>query len=116
MGRTRFGNILERAVAILRSMAVEARPDPSPAEGDASAVRLLPDFLIVGAPRCGTTFMYEYLDQHPQIYMSPIKEPQHFATDLDSGSYLDSLSFMRDRQAYRSLLHRAPPAPHNRET
>ena len=53
--------------------------------------------------------MYEYLDQHPQIYMSPIKEPQHFATDLDSGSYLDSLSFMRDRQAYRSLFDGARP-------
>ena len=63
-----------------------------------------PDFLIVGAPRCGTTFMYRYLNEHPQIYMSPTKEPQHFATDLDSGSYLDSVSFLRDGDAYKALF------------
>lgn len=68
-----------------------------------------PDFFIVGAPRCGTTFMYEYLGRHPQIYMSPTKEPQFFATDLDSGSYLDSLSFMRDRDRYLALFEGARP-------
>ncbi|HEY7600036.1 MAG TPA: sulfotransferase [Candidatus Limnocylindrales bacterium] len=71
--------------------------------------RRLPDFLIVGAPRCGTTFMYEYLDQHPGVFMSPVKEPNHFATDLDSGSYLDAISFMRDRQRYRALFADARP-------
>jgi hypothetical protein len=68
-----------------------------------------PDFFIVGAPRCGTTFMYEYLNQNPQIYMSPVKEPQHFATDLDSGSYLDSLTFLRDRNKYLALFEAARP-------
>ena len=71
--------------------------------------RLHPDFLIVGAPRCGTTFMYEYLNQHPRVFMSPIKEPNHFATDLDSGNYLDSISFMRDRQRYLALFSDARP-------
>ena len=66
-----------------------------------------PDFFIVGAPRCGTTFMYEYLDRHPAVFMSRIKEPQHFATDLDSGSYLDSVSFMRDRSVYLDLFKEA---------
>src|SRR5262245_35088144 len=65
--------------------------------------RALPDFVIPGVPRAGTTFLYEYLDQHPQIYMSPIKEPNFFATDLDSGSYLDSVTFMRDRERYLAL-------------
>ena len=63
-----------------------------------------PDFVIPGAPRTGTTFMHEYLDQHPSIYMSPVKEPNHFATDLDSGGYLDSLTFMRDREKYLALF------------
>jgi hypothetical protein len=53
--------------------------------------------------------MYEYLDRHPQIYMSPAKEPQHFATDLDSGSYLDSLTFLRDRNRYLALFDAARP-------
>lgn len=39
----------------------------------------MPNFLIIGAPKSGTTALYHYLDQHPQIYMSPIKEPNFFA-------------------------------------
>jgi hypothetical protein len=41
-----------------------------------------PDFFIVGASKCGTTAMYEYLNQHPEIYMSPEKEPAYFGRDL----------------------------------
>ena len=32
-----------------------------------AAARPLPDFLIIGAQRCGTTSLYRYLDQHPQV-------------------------------------------------
>lgn len=39
----------------------------------------MPNFLIIGAARSGTTALYRYLNQHPQIYMSPIKEPNFFA-------------------------------------
>ena len=80
---------------------------PRRSHSPASAPARYPDFFIVGAPRCGTTFMYEYLNQHPDIYMSPIKEPQHFATDLDSGSYLDSVTFMRETERYLSLFEGA---------
>jgi len=38
-----------------------------------------PNFLIVGAAKAGTTSLYYYLRQHPQIYMSPAKEPSFFA-------------------------------------
>jgi hypothetical protein len=41
-----------------------------------------PDFFIVGAPRCGTTAMYTYLRQHPQVFMPEHKEPMYFGTDL----------------------------------
>jgi hypothetical protein len=41
-----------------------------------------PDFFIVGAPRCGTTAMYTYLRQHPQIFMPEHKEPMYFGADL----------------------------------
>jgi hypothetical protein len=44
-----------------------------------------PNFFIVGAPKCGTTALYEYLRPHPNIFMSPVKEPHFFATDL--GTY-----------------------------
>jgi hypothetical protein len=42
----------------------------------------LPNFFIVGAPKTGTTSLYHYLDQHPQIYMSAIKEPHYFAAEI----------------------------------
>jgi hypothetical protein len=40
----------------------------------------LPNFFIVGAPKCGTTALYEYLKAHPNIFMAP-KERHFFATD-----------------------------------
>lgn len=41
----------------------------------------MPNFLIIGAAKGGTTSLYHYLDQHPQIYMSPVKEPRFFALE-----------------------------------
>ena len=38
----------------------------------------LPNFLLIGAGRCGTTSLYEYLRQHPDVFMSPVKEPRYF--------------------------------------
>jgi hypothetical protein len=38
----------------------------------------LPDFLIVGANKGGTTSLYHYLKQHPRIYMPMAKEPNFF--------------------------------------
>jgi hypothetical protein len=43
---------------------------------------MLPNFFVVGTPKAGTTSLYNYLDQHPSIYMSPVKEPAFFAPDL----------------------------------
>lgn len=40
---------------------------------------ILPNFLIVGAAKCGTTSLANYLSQHPQVYMSSQKEPRFFA-------------------------------------
>lgn len=39
----------------------------------------LPDFFIVGAAKAGTSSLYAYLNEHPQIFMSPIKETNFFA-------------------------------------
>jgi hypothetical protein len=37
-----------------------------------------PNFFIVGAPRSGTTSLYNYLKLIPNVYMSPVKEPGYF--------------------------------------
>ena len=39
----------------------------------------MPTFLVIGAARSGTTALYTYLRQHPDIFMSSIKEPNFFA-------------------------------------
>jgi hypothetical protein len=41
----------------------------------------LPNFLIIGAAKAGTTSLYHYLKQHPQVYLSPVKEPKFFALE-----------------------------------
>lgn len=41
-----------------------------------------PDFFIVGAFKCGTTALYQYLREHPQVFMPFHKEPLFFGEDL----------------------------------
>ena len=41
-----------------------------------------PNFFIAGAPRCGSTALYQYLSEHPQIFMSEVKELNYFADDF----------------------------------
>lgn len=47
----------------------------------------MPNFLIIGAQKAGTTSLYYYLKQHPQIYMSPIKEPHFFTYEGEKLGY-----------------------------
>jgi hypothetical protein len=46
-----------------------------------------PNFFIVGAPKAGTTSLYEYLKDVPGIYMSPIKEPNFFSENTIRENY-----------------------------
>lgn len=41
-----------------------------------------PDFLIIGAPKCGTTALADWLGQHPRVFMPVHKEPFFFGHDL----------------------------------
>src|SRR6266702_4704009 len=41
----------------------------------------LPDFLVIGAPKAGTTALHAALARHPALFMSAIKEPKFFLTD-----------------------------------
>jgi len=40
---------------------------------------VLPNFFIVGGIKCGSTSLYQYLAQHPDIFMCPVKEPSFFS-------------------------------------
>jgi hypothetical protein len=71
----------------------------------------MPNFLIIGAGKSGTTSLYQYLKQHPEIYMSPVKEPKFFAVEgkkLDFRGPNDEMSMNRksitDLDTYRTLF------------
>lgn len=49
----------------------------------------LPDFLIIGAAKSGTTSLYAALAQHPQIFMSTPKEPEFFSKDSEFARGID---------------------------
>ena len=54
----------------------------------------LPNFFLVGAPKAGSTALYFYLDQHPQIYMSPIKEPHFLADEIRYENFSEEMQQM----------------------
>ncbi|MFV2040601.1 MAG: sulfotransferase [Candidatus Hydrothermarchaeales archaeon] len=45
-----------------------------------------PNLFIVGAPKSGTTSLYNYLKQHPDIFMSKCKETFYFCKDFQMES------------------------------
>ena len=47
----------------------------------------LPNFLIIGAAKGGTTSLYAYLQQHPQVFMSSPKEPTFFGNEGTDGLF-----------------------------
>lgn len=49
----------------------------------------IPNFLVLGAQKAGTTSLYFYLSQHPDIYMSPVKEPHFFTFGDGNTNYTD---------------------------
>lgn len=61
-----------------------------------------PNFFIVGAPKCGTTALSEYLRMHPNIFISSVKEPHFFAEDLPAYRY------PKDLKSYQSLFPASP--------
>jgi Sulfotransferase family len=67
---------------------------------------MLPNFFIAGAPKSGTTSLYHYLDQHPEIYMSPIKEPHYFASEIRLERFSEGLrpKAEQDAHALRAYL------------
>ena len=64
----------------------------------------LPNFIIIGAAKCGTTSLYHYLAQHPDVYMSPIKETNHYCGEENLN---DGAPAIRDAEAYAALFSRA---------
>lgn len=68
-----------------------------------------PDFLIVGAQRCGTTSLYMYFNDHPDIYMSPKKETAFFTFQDNTllsryKEHVDRSQFVIDVNEYMDIF------------
>ncbi|MCH2104567.1 MAG: sulfotransferase domain-containing protein [Planctomycetes bacterium] len=66
--RTREYSALERAQRRARRLLRRST----------SSLRVFPDFLIVGAQKCGTTSLHAYLEEHPQLVAPPGRKELHF--------------------------------------
>jgi hypothetical protein len=76
----------------------------------------LPDFLVAGVPKAGTTALHAALSRHPGLYLSPVKEPKYFLADdeppPDKGGPGDALTYREhvwQRDKYEALFAGAPP-------
>lgn len=67
-----------------------------PGRADPAHAGRLPDFIIGGAPRCGTTWLYRALDRHPGVHLAkPVRpEPKFFLVDAE---YEKGLGYYSER-------------------
>ena len=63
----------------------------------------LPDFLIVGAAKCGTTSLSNYLNQHQDIFITNPKEPKFLTFDFLKSSYQGKGDDFTKKKAVKSL-------------
>jgi Sulfotransferase family len=70
-------------------------------------LRITPDFFIAGAPKAGTDALYYELDQHPQIYMSPLKEPCYFSSEIRVEHFEPGLRerMKKEADSIREFIH-----------
>jgi hypothetical protein len=61
----------------------------------------MPNFFIIGAMKAGTTALYYYLAQHPEVYMSPVKEPNFFCSEVQASRDDSSLAHI---ETYHGLF------------
>lgn len=66
----------------------------------------LPDFFLVGAPKAGTTSVYNYLSQHPEIFTPAVKEPHFFSCPEVKDTYYE-VPFVDEIDEYKSLFREA---------
>jgi hypothetical protein len=63
----------------------------------------LPDFLCIGAQKAGTTWLYQNLKQHPDVWMPPVKEI-HYFNSPPSLSLIMQLRNTKNQRVRRRLI------------
>lgn len=67
-----------------------------------------PNFFIIGGPKCGTTALYTYLAQHPEVFMTTPKEPHYFSPEYEMWRQ----GGIKEWDAYQALFANADPNTH----
>ncbi len=49
---------------------------------------MLPNFVVIGAAKAGTTALHWYLGEHPSVFITPVKDPSYFAYGVDDNGRL----------------------------
>lgn len=90
------------------------------------------NFFLIGAPKAGTTMLHARLSRHAQVYLSPLKEPNRYSTDIDPTTFSAAfkantpsdlsayfshrplasrqVAFVRDPEQYAALFEAATPS------
>ena len=66
-----------------------------------------PNLFIVGAAKAGTTSLAYYLSQHPDVFMSKLKEPHHFSAVRPDGKFAHAVPVVADQSSYLQLFQGA---------
>jgi hypothetical protein len=80
------------------------------AETAGTKAAIWPNFFIVGAAKAGTSAFYAYLKQHPQVYMSPVKEPHFFSRVEPGEKQRYRIRTTTDQESYLELFKKAKGA------
>jgi len=69
---------------------------------------MLPNLFIVGPPKCASSSLHFYLEQHPEIFMSEIKETRFFDLNYEKGlSYYEN-TFFKGADNYKVVGESTP--------
>ena len=105
---------LNNELGALRELLDDQDSSATRSFGGAEQVGALPDFVIIGAPRCGTSRFYGLLTKHPNVERAAVKEihyfnrPERFEKGIDW--YKRCFSSPGSRESSESITGEATPS------
>ncbi len=96
--RTEYQRRTKRAQVELSQLQREPRGAGEPETG------ALPDFVVIGAAKSGTTFFYHLLSQHPHVQPAVVKEPHYFNVLFEEGTEWYRRCFPQPRKDGRRTI------------
>jgi hypothetical protein len=78
---------------------------------EGASIMALPNCLVIGAMRSGTSTLYQLLSQHPDVFMATPKEPNYFAFRDMGTAKVEGSGCVTDDDEYRSLFEPGARVP-----